>query len=139
MIVINAANHILGRLAAVVAKKLLSGEEIVIVNAEKIVIVGSRTDIFAKYTSRRNKGSARKGPFYPRTPHLLVKRAVRGMLPYRSPRGRAAYKKLRVYVSLPDAYKRGEHQVIENALLKKKGVKFVTINELSKFLGWNMG
>ncbi len=53
MKVIDAKDLILGRLASLVAKELLNGEEIVIVNAEECAITGSKESILQKYRERR--------------------------------------------------------------------------------------
>jgi large subunit ribosomal protein L13 len=131
-IVIDASGAIMGRLASHVAKRLLEGEEIVIVNAEKAVISGSRDAILAEYRNRRERGTQRFGPFYPRVPHLIVKRAVRGMIPYQMPRGRAAYRRLRVEIGVPATY-------AKMTLVKPEGlakaVPGMTVGELSKDLG----
>ena len=42
-VVIDGKGHLLGRLASVVAKELLSGQAIVVVRCEQLVISGSRT------------------------------------------------------------------------------------------------
>ena len=52
MTIIDANGLILGRLASDVAKRLLAGEKIDIVNAKKAVISVSRSDTIAEY---RNK------------------------------------------------------------------------------------
>lgn len=131
-IVIDASGAIMGRLASHVAKRLLEGEEIVIVNAEKAVISGSRDAILAEYRNRRERGTQRFGPFYPRVPHLIVKRAVRGMIPYQMPRGRAAYRRLRVEIGVPAKY-------AKMTIVKPEGVvkdlQGMTIAQLSKDLG----
>src|SRR3989337_1637 len=98
MIVVDGKNAVLGRLAGKVAKELLNGEEVAIVNAHKIIITGDRKKILEKYLFRRQIGSPQHGPFFPKKPELIVKRTVRGMLPYKTPKGRNALKKLRVYV-----------------------------------------
>ena len=41
-IVIDGKGHLFGRLASVIAKELLSGQKIVVVRCEQIVITGSR-------------------------------------------------------------------------------------------------
>jgi LSU ribosomal protein L13P len=56
MIYIDGDNHIYGRLSTYVAKQLLLGEEVVIVNASKIAITGSRKFILEKFNHRRNIG-----------------------------------------------------------------------------------
>ncbi len=134
MKVIDADNMVLGRLASVVAKRLLEGEEIVIVNAEKAVIIGSKYYIINKYIERRNIGSVRKGPYYPKMPDRILRRTVRGMLPMKKSSGRAAYKRLRVYMGIPKEFENCEMEKIEEAKNNKlKG--FITLAELSKHLG----
>ena len=136
--VINGEGHILGRLASVVAKRLLNGEKIVIVNAEKIVVTGDRQMVFERYKEKYDRGSKEKGPYYPRHPEKIVKRTVRGMLPWKSRRGRDAYRRLRVFMGIPEELKDRELQVIDSALLEKvsKTEKYVSVAEISRHLGF---
>ncbi|MEM4524429.1 MAG: 50S ribosomal protein L13, partial [Archaeoglobaceae archaeon] len=83
-VVINAEGHILGRLCSVIAKRLLMGERIVVVNAEKAVITGNKANIFERYKEKYDRGSKEKGPYFPRHPEKIFKRTVRGMLPWSS-------------------------------------------------------
>ena len=46
MEIIDATDTLLGRMSSYVAKKLLQGEEIIIVNAEKCAISGNKVTIF---------------------------------------------------------------------------------------------
>ena len=48
-IVVDGRDHLLGRLASVVAKELLSGQKVVIVRCDEVVISGSRK--FHSFTS----------------------------------------------------------------------------------------
>jgi large subunit ribosomal protein L13Ae len=41
-VVIDGKGHLFGRLASVIAKELLSGQQIVVLRCEQIVITGSR-------------------------------------------------------------------------------------------------
>jgi len=132
--VIDASGAVLGRMATHVAKRLLEGEEIVIVHAERAIISGSRDAILTEYVERRERGAIRKGPNYPRVPHLLVKRAVRGMIPYQSPRGRAAYKRLRVEVGLPATYAKQPLVKVPGAM-KQLTHGSMSVGQLSKELG----
>jgi len=133
MRVIDAEGATLGRLSTIVAKELLRGEEIVIINSEKAVISGKKRMIKEEYKRRRELGTSRKGPFFPRMPDRIVKRSIRGMLPYQTPHGRAALKRLKCYIGIPEEFKDKEKEVIEEA--KRKHVDFITIEELSRFLG----
>ena len=97
MIAINGDGHIFGRLASEVAKLLISGEEVSIVNSEKILVTGAS---YKKMVFKRNIGSDHWGPFYPVKPRMMIKRAVRGMLP-KNFKGRMLLKKLRTHDGVP--------------------------------------
>ena len=134
MEVINAKNCILGRLAAEIAKKSRSEEEIIIINAEQAVISGKKEDIFKKYLERRQRGTPQHGPFFPSKPDMIVMRAIRGMLPRKTKEGKDAFKKIKVFVGVPDKYKDSESKKISKQADKLK-CGFVFVSELSKFLG----
>lgn len=137
-VVIDASGHILGRLSSIVARRLLKGERIVIVNAEKAVITGNRYEVFDRYKEKYHRGSKEKGPYFPKHPEKIFKRTVRGMLPWSSRRGREAYRRLRVFIGIPEELKDKSFEKVENAMLEKvsKTEKFVSLEEISKHLGW---
>lgn len=133
MKVITAEGAVLGRLASKVAKLLLTGEEIRVVNAEKAIIVGPKKRIITEFRHKRKIGDRpRKGPYWPRLPDRILKRAVRGMLPYQKPKGRAALKRLKVYIGMPKEFERASLAELEE---KKAATKSITLYELSKALG----
>lgn len=135
MMIIDATDARLGRLASFVSKKLLQGEKIVIINAEKAIITGNPDVTVEKYLGRRQRGSPQHGPFFPKRPDLIVRRTIRGMLPYKKPKGRKAFKNLRVYIGKPNDV---EGEIVKFAE-KQKPVKcrFITIYDLAKRIGWN--
>ncbi len=134
MKVVDANNMVVGRLASKIAKDLLNGEEIIVVNAEKAVIVGGKDYIVGKYTERRNIGSVRKGPHYPRMPDKILRRTVRGMLPMKKSKGKNAYKRLRVYIGVPKDLQGRKIETYEEAKNNKlKG--YITLKDLSIQLG----
>ncbi len=137
--IIDGENLILGRTASIVAKKLLNGESIIIINAEKMVITGNEKDIFERFKHRlelKDLANPKRGPNYPKSSERIVKRAVRGMIPYKKPKGRKALKKLRIYVGTPEDLKDHEVTKLKDAELnKEKSLKYVTIKKLSKYLG----
>ncbi len=139
MRIINAEGLILGRLASKVAKMLLEGEEVVIVNADKAIITGNREDIFAKYKRRtelRTRTNPRRGPFYPKRSDEIVRRTVRGMLPWKTDRGRKAYRRLKVYAGIPREFQGKEFETIIEADASRIATpKYVTVGEVAKFLG----
>ena len=131
MLVIDADGAVLGRLASYVAKKLLKGEEVHIINAEKAIITGDPQTIIKKYLEKIQRGNPHHGPFFPRQPHRILRRAIRGMLPYKKAKGRNALKRLRVYVGVPENLKGVE--IVR--MKEKKKCKFITLLELSKRIG----
>ncbi len=137
---IDADGLILGRMAAVVAKRLLSGEEITIVNVENAVISGTSDATLKKYYERVKKRSItnpRKiGPFHPRDPVRIARRTVRGMLPYTKPKGRAAYRRLKVWIGVPEELGEIETESIPEASAADLGTRrFIKLGRLSKRLG----
>ena len=134
MVTIDADGAVVGRLGARVAKLLLANQQVEIVNADKAVMAGSLSAAKEKYLSRRhqkNKRTPEDSPVWPRVPHLLLRRIVRGMLPHKSKRGRDAYHRLRVVVGTPAGVKA---QRIPEASADKKRVTF-TLEELCGELG----
>ncbi len=132
MAVIDATGSPVGRLATRLAKRLLEGEEIHVINAEKAIITGNMDEIKDRYLSRKERGGTkRKGPYFPRLPHLILKRTVRGMLPYQQPKGRKAYKRLKVYIGVPKELEGKEMEKIEY----KKSTNYITLKELSEYMG----
>jgi len=131
MIVLDGKNAVLGRMATEVAKKLMKGEEVNIVNAERIIITGNPASIKKKYHFRREVGSPHHGPFYPKQSNLIVRRAIRGMLPYKTNKGRAAFKRLKVYIGTP-AELSGKAESIG---VKEIRSNYITIGELAKSVG----
>ena len=133
--IIDGKNAVLGRLATQIAKRLLKGEELTIINADKIIITGNPKHILGKYAARRQRGSTEKGPYFPKTPEAIVRRTIRGMLPYKTSRGREAFKRLRVYVDIPGELK-GD---IESMPAKEIKANFMTIEKLASLIGWKRG
>ncbi len=131
--IIDASGAVLGRLSTNTAKRLLKGEEIAIVNSEKAIISGKKSSIKNRYKKKREVGTYRKGPFYPKMPDQIVKRTIRGMIPYQTPRGRTAFKKLKCYIGVPKEFEGKKLENIKEA--EKQPVEYVTIKELSRSLG----
>jgi large subunit ribosomal protein L13 len=132
--VVDASGLVMGRMSTHVAKRLLKGEDIVIVNAENAIITGGRDAIIREFNARRARGSERKGPFYPRMSDRILRRAVRGMLPYQKPRGKIAFQKLQVYIGVPKGF--ASSKTITFADAKKPYLtEYLKLGELSRILG----
>ena len=134
--IIDAEGANLGRLSTNVAKRILEGEEIAIVNSEKAIISGKKSTIKKRYKFKREVGTYRKGPYFPKLPDQIVKRTVRAMIPYQKPHGREAFKKLKCYIEIPEEFKDKKIEKIKEA--EKAPVDFITIKELSRSLGANI-
>jgi len=132
--VFDAEGHILGRLAAIIAKDLLNGEEVRVVNATEAIITGKKKMVMAKYRKMRELVHPRKGPFYPRRADRLFKRTVRGMLPIKKPRGREAYSRLKVYLGVPPELENNKKIRIK-ASMKITTSNCIKLGEVSRHLG----
>ncbi|MEM4244657.1 MAG: 50S ribosomal protein L13 [Candidatus Nanoarchaeia archaeon] len=134
--IINAEDLVLGRLASFVAKKALLGEKIDIVNVEKAVVSGARLHTLEHYRRKRVRGYALHGPYFPRDPMRIVKRTIRGMLPYKRGKGREAFKRIHCYVGVPKEFEGKRFETVKGAEVSKiYRTKFVTVAEISKHLG----
>ncbi len=138
--VIDAEGSILGRLSTNIAKRLLMGETVDIVNVEKIIISGKPESIILQYKERldiRSKYNPLRGPFHYRRPDRFVRRSIRGMLPYKKPRGKAAFHRLKCYISVPKEFEKAKMIKVPEADSAKLTVKRIAVGELCKQLGWN--
>lgn len=134
MIYIDADNLIYGRLSTYVAKSLLNGEEVTVVNAAKVVVTGSRDFVLQKFLHMRDLGSVRKGPYYPRTPDKILRRSIGDMLPKKTTRGKEALKRCMVYATVPEELREKEFAKIEGTQNEKVN-GFVTLAEVAKVMG----
>lgn len=135
--VIDASGLILGRMASVVAKRLLQNEPIIIVNAEKATLSGKRLSRVKDAKTYLKIGHPGKGPFHPRRPDQLVRRTVRGMLPHRQPKGANALRRLKVFIGVPHELKAAQLQTIQAARVDKLKCPYITIETLAKEIGYN--
>lgn len=136
MIVVDAKDMILGKLAARVAKLALSGETIRVINCEHVIVTGSKEVVFAKFLQRTDRGIPLKGPYYPRQSDRIVRRAIRGMLPYKLSKGLQAYKRVLCYTGVPSEFA-GTTPVVfsEASIANSNAPKYVYLGEISKLIG----
>jgi len=137
MKIYDGKDMILGRLAVQVAKDSLLGEEVRVVNCEKIMVSGKKTKTFAnEKVKRARKGYPLKSAKFTRLPDRFVRRSIRGMVPWKQTRGREAFKRIMCHVGVPDEFKDKELITIEKASVKKlPNLKYVTVGEICKHLG----
>lgn len=135
--VIDASGLILGRMASVVAKRLLMGESIVIVNAEKAAISGRRLSRVREAMAFLDVGHPGKGPYHQRRPDRIVHRAIRGMLPHRIPKGKQALRRLHVSLGLPEEFKGFQLETILEADIGKLKCPYVSVGDFAREIGWS--
>ncbi len=139
-IVVDATNHIAGRLSSHVAKLLLKGNRVSLVNCEKIMLSGTRANIIKEYREFLEINSIinpKHGPVHYRRPDTIIAKMVRGMLPYeKKPSGIEAYKRLRSYIGSPKELKSFEKIQFEKAKIKKSASNYTTMGELCRVIGW---
>lgn len=134
MIMIDAENLILGRIGTYAAKQALLGEEVIIINCEKAIVTGKKSEVIADYRTKKQRGT-HKGPIYFRNPERFVKRSIRGMLPYKKEKGAKAFKKIMCYNGVPEEYKDKETIKLEQADIKKiSNTKFIEVGKLCKLI-----
>ncbi|CAK8671460.1 large ribosomal subunit protein uL13-like [Clavelina lepadiformis] len=140
--VIDAKNHLLGRLAAVVAKSLLNGQRVVVVRCEGIVISGNfyRNKLkYLDFLKKRIRTNPSRGPFHFRSPSKILWRTIRGMLPHKLKRGAEALDRLKVFEGIPPPYDKKKRFIVPSCMkivkLKPKR-KFAELSRLSHEVGW---
>jgi len=138
IIYIDGTNLRLGRVATGVAKQLINGNSVLIVNVEKMVVSGSRASVMSKYARwmelKTYKNPEEVGPKQHRGPDRLVFYAIRNMLP-KSPSGKDALKRLKVYIGVPEDLRSKSFQRIEEADVKYLRGSHMKLEELSRNLG----
>ncbi|MDP3986627.1 MAG: 50S ribosomal protein L13 [Nanoarchaeota archaeon] len=130
MKIIDGQGAVMGRLASFAAKEALRGEEIVIVNCDKVIITGNKKDIKDHFERKKLRiGSGQKGPKVSRRSDMIVKRAIRGMLPnFRKGRGKILYGNIRCHSGVPKEFTDSK-KIIGGKKIKSK---FLPIEMISK-------
>lgn len=134
MFVVDGEDCILGRLSAQVAKKALNGETVQVINAEKIFITGSPTQIVARWKQKLRwkdvSDPERASPRVSRRPDLFVKKTIRGMIPRKKAAGREALERIKVFIGKPEGVKG-----VKVAEAKSIG-KGIYVGDLCRQIGW---
>ncbi|MEM3712130.1 MAG: 50S ribosomal protein L13 [Thermoproteota archaeon] len=132
VLIVDATNQILGRMCSMIAKKLLEGYRVHVVNVEKARISGSKHSFIREYVEFLDIKSVRNPkhtPVHPRNPATYVRRVVRGMLPMDKKKGVNALRRLRVYIGNPGNLK-GQPVRFEEADATRLGVRSFSLSEL---------
>ncbi|AJT23753.1 Rpl16bp [Saccharomyces cerevisiae YJM1385] len=142
VVVIDAKDHLLGRLASTIAKQVLNGQKIVVVRAEALNISGEFFRNKLKYHDFLRKATAfnkTRGPFHFRAPSRILYKAIRGMVSHKTARGKAALERLKIFEGIPPPYDKKKRVVVPQALRVlrlKPGRKYTTLGKLSASVGW---
>jgi large subunit ribosomal protein L13 len=138
-IVVDGTNHIAGRLCSHVAKLLLEGNRVSIVNCENIMISGSKRSILEEYKKFLEISSIINptfGPYHPRRPDTMISKMVRGMLPRKKPSGQSAFKRLRAHIGVPSELKGLDKIQFNDAKITRSVSNYTTMTELGQSVGW---
>lgn len=136
MILIDAQDLIVGRLASFAAKQALLGNQVRIINSEKAVFSGRKANIFAVYLRKVAMGIPLRGPYLQRSPEKILRRTIRGMVGNKKPRGKEAYQRVLCYMGVPNEFKDIKPVSVEGANKSKlPNMKFTTLYDISKRIG----
>ena len=139
-IVVDATNHIAGRLASSVAKLLIQGNRVSIVNCEKIMMSGTRSNQIQEYREFLEINSIinyKHGPKHFRRPDTVMAKMIRQMLPFdRKPSGKESFQRLRTYIGSPKEIKGLEKIQFEKALIKREASNYTALAEICRVIGW---
>ncbi|CAO1388904.1 unnamed protein product [Diamesa serratosioi] len=141
-VVIDGRGHLLGRLASIVAKQILNGGKVVVVRCEDLQISGHffRNKIkFLAYLRKRCNVNPARGPFHFRAPSRMFWKAVRGMIPHRTRRGKIALARLKVFEGVPPPYDKQKRVCVPSAmkiLCLRTDRKYCQVGRVSHEVGW---
>ena len=139
ILVVDATNCIAGRMCSHVSKLLLQGNRVAIVNAEKAMLSGNRYKTIDSYKEHLGINSVTNpihGPFHPRRPDTILSKMVRGMVPKRKPDGISAFKRLRVYMGVPEGMKSAKMESFDDSKITKPESYYISIAEVATQIGW---
>ena len=137
--VIDGKDKVIGRVGSQVAKLLLNEHSVVIINSEKMIMTGHEPQLIAKYKQLielKDKANPEHSPYWPRRPDMFVKRIIRGMLPYKKPSGKAAFKRLKTYIGVPEGIKTSKLHNVESKKPSEIFENTMSIQELTEKLGY---
>ena len=137
-IIIDAKDCVAGRVASFAAKKALLGNRIIILNCNEIMILGRKKNILKHYQEKFVLGhGGQKGPHFSRVPDRLMRRIVRGMLPWKRTLGREAFKRVICFKDIPEKYKNKDKEKEKEMIVvaKADAINFLKLKRLCNLLG----
>lgn len=139
-VIVDGTNQIAGRLCSHVAKMLINGSRVSIVNSENIMFSGSKEMVineYRKFLEISSITNPKFGPFHPRRPDTMITKMVRGMLPKNKPSGQTSLKRLRVYLGVPNELKSKKTMQFDDAKIRKPAPYYITLGDLGRTVGWH--
>jgi large subunit ribosomal protein L13 len=139
-IIVDAADCIAGRVCSHISKLLLKGNRVLVVNSEGAMLSGDRyktIDIYKEFLEINSVTNPIHGPFHPRRPDTILTKMVRGMIPKTKTSGIEAFKRLRVYIGVPDELRSVRRESFEDARITKARSRYISVGEVAKQIGWN--
>jgi large subunit ribosomal protein L13 len=137
-VLIDAEGLVVGRLASIVANRLRGkhkptftphvddGDNVIIINADKVVLTGRKYDNKKYYWHTGHPGGIKERTardiLEGRFPERVVEKAIERMIP-RGPLGRRQMKNLRVYAGADHPHTAQQPEKLDVASLSKKNVR----------------
>jgi large subunit ribosomal protein L13 len=138
-ILVDATGCIAGRMCSHVSKLLLKGNRVTIVNSEKAMLSGNRyktIDLYKEFLEINSVTNPIHGPFHPRRPDTMLTKMVRGMVPKTKTSGIEAFKRLRVYIGIPDQFMNKKAESFEDSKITRPPAKYISVGDVAKQIGW---
>jgi len=134
--IINGKDAILGRLGTYVAKQVLLGNKVDVINCGECVVSGKKRTTLGEYMKRLKRRAPTKGPYFYRRPDMFVKRTIRGMLPFKRTRGRDAFKNIKCHTGIPENLRNEKVLIIESASVEKlHSADYLKVKDICKSAG----
>ena len=139
VVVVDMDNAVLGRASSKVAKLLLEGNKVILLNAEKAIITGRARWTVDDHMNRHQIKTAtnpRRGPFTQKQPDRIVRRTVRGMLPMKKSSGRMAFRRLQVHIGVPEEFTDADAIALPEGDAGMKVRRSIPVSRISNEFGW---
>lgn len=142
-LVIDASEHVVGKLAAFVAKKALEGYTINILCSEKMIFTGTmerHAAMYKSYCNKRNIVNPIKGAFHYREPSKYFRKVFRNMACRKTVRGSEAANRIFVYEGIPKQFEGVERMIVPQAhrkVVTNTERKFIYLGDLLTKFGWH--
>jgi large subunit ribosomal protein L13 len=123
-----------------ISKLLLKGNRVSVVNSENAVLSGDRymtINLYKEYLEISSVTNPIHGPFHPRRPDTILTRMVRGMIPKTKTSGIEAFKRLRVYIGIPEELKNKKAEFIQDAKITRAPSKYILVGDVAREIGWH--